>query len=256
MTRASIPAIVALLSILASGNALADSKSKGKGKGKELYEEGLRHYNVAEYTEAIRVWKEAYLIAKRPVLLFNIGQAYRLSGDCTQALSFYDSYRREQPNLDNQAELSEAETLCKAKLAEKPVEPSPPPVAVTPPVTPPPPAPVRSQPTSGMRKAGVIVGLAGIVTGGVAVYFARDSATTSDVLDGYRGEWGTTQDRQYADGQRSEKLAWGLGITGIAAIGAGVALFVLGGPSTESSTSAVSVVPIRGGAQVGWSRSF
>jgi tetratricopeptide (TPR) repeat protein len=256
MTRASTCTVVALLSILAGSDALADKeKSKGKSsKAKELYEEGLRRYNVAEYAEAIRVWKEAYLVSKRPVLLFNLGQAYRLSGDCTQALSFYDSYRREQPNLDNQAELSEAETLCKAKLAEKPVEPAPPPIIVTPP--PPPTQPSRPQTTSGMRTAGAIIGIVGVVSGGVAVYFASDAASTSDSLDNYRGEWGTTQKEQYADGTRSEKLAWGLGLTGIAAIGAGVTLFVLGGASTESSTGAVTVAPIRGGAQVGWSRSF
>jgi hypothetical protein len=249
MTRASIQLVVTLAALVASSNVQADTKSRGK----ELYEEGLRRYNVSEYTEAIRVWKEAYLVTKRPVLLFNIGQAYRLSGDCKQALTFYDSYRREQAKLDNQEELAEAESVCKAKLAE-PVAP-PPPATVTPPpaerhdtVEP------RTHATSGMRKAGVIVGIAGVVSGGLAVYFASDAGSTSDTLDDYRGEWGAEQHQLYDDGQRSEKLAWGLGIGGIGAIGVGVALFVLGGASSESST--VAVVPARGGAQVGWSITF
>jgi tetratricopeptide (TPR) repeat protein len=250
MTRASIHAIVALTALLASSDARADNKSRGKA----LYEEGLRHYNVSEYAEAIKIWKEAYLLAKRPVLLFNIGQAYRLSGDCTQALTFYDSYRREQPKLDNQEELAQAETVCKTKLAEKPVEPSPPPADVTPP-SPPPPAPAQlTHATSGMRKAGVVIGIAGVVTGGIAVYFASDASSTSDSLDQYSGEWEAAQQQQYEDGKRSEKLAWGLGLGGLGAIGVGVALYVLGGASTESS--AVAVVPTRGGAQVGWSFTF
>lgn len=250
MTRASTSVAVILVSLLASHSVLAD---KGKNKGKELYEEGLRHYNVSEYAEAIRVWKEAYLISKRPVLLFNLGQAYRLSGDCTQALTFYDSYRREQPNLDNADELAEAEGLCKAKLAEKPTpaEPTRPPDPVAPPpVVAPPPA----HKTSTMRKAGVVVGIAGIVSGGVAVYFASDVSSKSSELDGYEGEWGAKQDALEADAKRSEKLAWGLGITGVTAISLGVALFVMGGAPAEASS--VAVVPTRGGAQVGWTVRF
>lgn len=251
MTRAPTLAVFALLSLLATTQvAVADSKRTGK----ELYEEGLRRYNVAEYTEAVRVWKEAYIVSKRPVLLFNIGQAYRLSGDCTQALSFYDSYRREQANMDNADELTEAEALCKAKLAEKPPPPPPPPAVTSPPTAAPSTVPAVRRGTSGMRKAGVIVGIAGVMSSGVAVYFARDVGSKSDVLDDYRGEWGATQDALEADAKRSEKLAWGLGIGGVGAIGVGIALFVLGGASTESS--GVAVVPTRGGAQVGWSVTF
>jgi len=252
MTRASTYAAVLLM--LCATPAFADNKSKDKSKGKALYEEGLRHYNVSEYTEAIRVWKEAYLLSKRPVLLFNLGQAYRLSGDCTQALTFYDSYRREQSNLDNADELTEAENLCKAKLAEKPAEKpqdTRPPDPVPPPaVVPPPPAHTAST----MRKAGVVVGIAGVVSGGIAVYFATDVSSKSSELDGYEGEWGAKQDQLEADAKRSEKLAWGLGITGVTGISLGVALYVMGGASAESSS--VAVVPTRGGARVGWTVRF
>src|SRR4051812_11405736 len=98
------------LSILfASAPALADHKKTAV----ELYDEGLRHYNVAEYPEAIASWKQAYLMSKKALLLFNIGQAYRLSGDCKQAMTFYESYEREEPSPKNQNELDQALALCK-----------------------------------------------------------------------------------------------------------------------------------------------
>ena len=54
-------------------------------------------------------------------------------------------------------------------------------------------------------------------------------------------------------GQRDNKLAWGFGIAGGAAIAAGVVLYVTGGASAEHG---VAIVPTRGGAQVGWAHSF
>src|SRR5262245_20667264 len=99
---------------LAVSPAIADDKAD-KAKAKQLYEEGLRHYNVAEYTEAIAAWKQAYLLSKRPLLLFNLGQAYRLSGDCGQAMRFYENYQTEEPSPKNADELEQAIALCKDK---------------------------------------------------------------------------------------------------------------------------------------------
>lgn len=259
MTRAFTHAAIAIVSLYASSDAIADSKAAIKAKAKQLYDEGLRYYNVAEYSEAIRVWKEAYLLSKRPLLLFNIGQAYRLSGDCKQAMTFYNSYRREDAKLDNQEDLVAAEAICKAKLAEEPATPPPPPPpVVTQPATPSPaPTPIAPPPeggSPGMRKAGIVVGLAGVVLGAGAVYFALDAGKKGDELDDYRGEWDATQVQLDADGKRSEKLAWGFGAGALAAIGAGVALYVIGGGSSESR--GVAVVPTRRGGQIAWTLTF
>src|SRR5947209_6744505 len=116
------PVLLGLLLVLcAAAPALADEKlgAADKAKAKQLYDEGLRHYNVAEYPEAITAWKQSYLISKKPLLLFNVGQAYRLSGDCKQAMTFYESYQREEPAPKNQADLDEALALC--KTTDKPV---------------------------------------------------------------------------------------------------------------------------------------
>jgi tetratricopeptide (TPR) repeat protein len=63
-----------------------------------LVDEGNRHYNVAEYPEAIKAYKEAYKLIPEPLLLWNLAQAYRLDNDCTNALKFYKNYVREAPS--------------------------------------------------------------------------------------------------------------------------------------------------------------
>lgn len=259
MTSLPRTLVVVVASLIASTPALADPTTD-KATAKKLYDEGLRRYNVAEYPEAIRAWKEAYVISKRPLLLFNIAQAYRLSGDCTQAMSFYDSYRREESNLKNQSELEDAEALCKATLAEKPVAiapPTSPPTTTNPEVTPPVAMPERAPEApsgGGMRTAGIVVGVVGLALTGGAVFFALDAGKKADELDGYRGEWDAAHQQLEDDGKRSQMLGWTLGITGIAAIGAGVAMIALGGSSSE--TTGVAIAPTRGGAQVSWSLSF
>src|SRR5262245_20805216 len=88
---------------LAAAFALGSSAAAHAGEeetaaARALYEKGLKHYNLAEYPEAIALFREAYHSSDAPEFLFNIAQAYRLRGDhCTQALQFYRSYLRVAP---------------------------------------------------------------------------------------------------------------------------------------------------------------
>jgi tetratricopeptide (TPR) repeat protein len=257
---------------LVSATAVADDKAKAK----QLYDEGLRHYQVAEYKQAIDSWKEAYLISKKPLLLFNIGQAYRLSGDCKTAQTFYDNYTEAEPNPKNQDELDQAIAACKTAPATtdkpavtstqnpplipvdthptdtKPVETKP---VETKPVEPtplPPVAPAPVEASGGHRTLGLIVGIAGVALEGGAVVFALQGKSKANDAEKVSTWNAAAMDLQSA-GERDNKLAWGLGIAGGAAIVAGVVLYVTGGASEEHG---VAIVPTRNGAQVGWSTSF
>ncbi|MBK7858938.1 MAG: hypothetical protein IPJ65_10040 [Archangiaceae bacterium] len=103
-----------------------------------LYEEGLKHYNVAEYEQAIDRFKQAYLLTRAPELLFNVAQAYRLwGGHCELALQSYKSYLREDPKSPKRAKVegyvAELEK-CPAPVVEPPppaAEPTPAPVTET-----------------------------------------------------------------------------------------------------------------------------
>ena len=258
--------LLATCMLLAIGAAHADPTTD---KARALYDEGLRHYNVAEYPEAIAAWKQAYLIAKKPLLLFNIGQAYRLSGDCAQALTFYDSYIRDEPSIANQDELDQAVAQCKEAQAKaaaqkpaEPVEPKPAPVEPRPkvaepaPVTP---APVEPAPPvaegsgGGLRIAGIAVGVMGVVAGGAGIYFALQSKKISDGLAGYTGEWDQPHQDKQSEGKRDATLGWALGLGGLGLAIAGGVMVVLGGHAQEP---AVAITPTPGGATVAWGYSF
>jgi len=270
-----------LLSLVV-GTAVADVK-QDKARAKQLYDEGLSHYNLAEYDAAITSWKQSYVLTKAPLLLFNIGQAYRLSGDCAKANTFYDTYQREQPDPKNKDELDQAISLCKNAPAkpDKPVVTPPDkltiPVVTKPVVTPdkpvvtpdkpvvtpdkpvvtlerPPETPSPSDPGHGKRLAGLVVGGTGVLLGGLGVVFAISAGSESSKLDGYTGEWGPAQNTIQAHGKRDANLGWALSGVGVAAIVAGGVLYYLGGHASE--TNAVSITPTAGGAQFAWGTEF
>jgi tetratricopeptide (TPR) repeat protein len=273
--RSWILGLCIAVTALAARPALAD----GTAKAKQLYDEGFRHFNVAEYPQAIESWKQAYLISKKPLLLFNIAQAYRLSGDCKQAMTFYENYQNSETSIKNPDELDQAIAACKAADAKpvepKPVEPTPvdtrpPPPAIT--TTPPPttdthaiapapaqPAPVQPTPphepaasSNDHRQLGLIIGIAGVVAEGGAVVFALQGRSKAHDAENV-AMWDQHAMDLESAGQRDNKLAWGFGIAGAAAIATGIVLYVTGGASAEHG---VAIVPTRGGAQIGWAHSF
>lgn len=278
--RASILFAASVVTVVAVAPAHADDKAKAKA----LYDQGLKSYNLAEYQDAIKAWKEAYSLSKKSILLFNIGQAYRLDGDCKKANTFYDTYQREEPNPKNQDELDSALALCAKGGGDKPVDK---PVGVKPPVDKPvvdkkppvvekpvadkpktdvaqvtepkpePEEPVDTPETSGggLRKIGIGVGAAGVLVGGLAIYFALDSGKQADLNANYTGEWGPDQMEIEKHGKRSATAAWINGSISIAAIAAGTVMFVIGGPKATES-SGVAIVPTRGGAAASWSFAF
>jgi tetratricopeptide (TPR) repeat protein len=268
--------------------ALADDKVKAKA----LYDEGLRHYNLAEYSEAIASWKQAYMLSKKPLLLFNIGQAYRLSGDCTQAMVFYDNYQREEPSPKNQDELEQSLALCKDKPAKPPDKPvvtdtkpvvtdTKPVVTETKPIVtprpptdtkpkdtkvadrgndlaerqPPPPIDHPSGGMGGMAKAGIVIGATGVVLEVAAIVFALDSQKQSNTLNDYHGDWGMAQQAIENKGKHDTKLAYTFGGIGAAALIAGGVLFVMG-RNSGAEHAPVSVAPTPGGATVAYTFDF
>ncbi|HEU0033848.1 MAG TPA: hypothetical protein VFQ53_24640 [Kofleriaceae bacterium] len=65
------------------------------------YEEGRRLYDLREWDQAIAKFKESYRLSPEPKSLFNIAQAFRLKGDCVEAINFYRTYKRNFPKEKN-----------------------------------------------------------------------------------------------------------------------------------------------------------
>ena len=137
--RVGIAVVAVVLAFGAAPVAAQPSKSPAeRARAEAIYKEGLRHYNVGEYEQAIAKFKESYLISAEPLLLFNIGQAYRLEGDCKQAILSYNAYLRESKDEAIRAQVGAAIEKCRATLAEAEKHPAPEPVESPPPAAPPP----------------------------------------------------------------------------------------------------------------------
>lgn len=85
-------ALTALLLVAAVAPAGAAPTMEERKTAKEHYEKGTRHYNLGEFVEAADEYKLAYKAVPDTVILYNIGQLYRLAKDYDKALLFYQSF--------------------------------------------------------------------------------------------------------------------------------------------------------------------
>jgi tetratricopeptide (TPR) repeat protein len=252
-----------------------------KAEARALYDEALRHYNVAEYADAITAFKGAYLISGDPKLLFDVAQSYRLSGDCEQALRFYKNFRREAPQAPNLAELDAAISKCEAALptpvaaappghpaatVERPA-PAPPPVAppATLPGTAPDPIPLApvgvsqaatdKNPGHGKRVAGVGLAALGLAAAGTGVALGLSGSAELRELHARQGEWGPEEKRDEANAERRQtagQIAIGVGATSLVA---GVVLYLMGNSEGRPSPR-LALAPGQHGGKVVWSCAF
>ncbi|MCC6994558.1 MAG: hypothetical protein IT370_08120 [Deltaproteobacteria bacterium] len=98
--------LVLLLLLALARPALADSPDPdAEREAKRLYQDGTKAYNLGDYARAIMAYKEAYRLIANPFFLYNIGQAYRLSGEPASAVRFYKSYLNAMPEAPNRVEV-------------------------------------------------------------------------------------------------------------------------------------------------------
>jgi tetratricopeptide (TPR) repeat protein len=253
-------ALVALVLAARAANVSADGSDDPAARAKELYSEGKRYYDVADYDHAIDAWKQAYVTSSAPMLLYNIGQAYRLKGDCASAMRFYATYEREAGADLDKASLDEARARCNPQ----PTGANPPPTF---PVSPqPPPASALhdvgldhdvAQPSpprddhSAMKTAGIATAAAGAVLIGVGVYLEHVASDDASKVQSYRGVWTQTQRDWESSGQAAS--TWGAISTaaGAAAVVGGVVLYYVGMKSDR-----VDVVATPHALGLSWAGSF
>ena len=100
-----------IISLLLASMLLIHPKpgwSQGPSSPKEAkaaYEEGARHYDLAEYAEALGFFKDAYRAKTDAAFLFNIAQCLRKLGRRDEAATFYRTYLRRAPDAANRAEV-------------------------------------------------------------------------------------------------------------------------------------------------------
>jgi len=272
--RAAIAAVVVLGVLVAGGGARPawaqrQADDGARAQAKKLAESAQVHFDLGEYDAAVADFKEAYRLFPTPGLLYNLGQAYRLKGDCANAATMYRNYLRLDTSTPHRAVVEKhlAEMEECAKHQPPPAEPAP--EAAPPPVVAPKPAPASPAPGTtrrapdrrggrGLRLAGLAAVGVGAAATAAGVYFGLEAADAADKVTAFyehgNGRWEqiAAEDER---GRQAEILSGAFLATGGAAIAAGAVLYYLGWRS-GSEHPVVTVVPGAGSAQVAARWSF
>lgn len=242
---------------LATGNADAGEpapEGRVPPRARSLAEHGRALHAARDYDRAITAYKEAYVMAPSAGLLFNLAQAYRLSGRCADAALMYRRYLATHPADDERAvadgHLASVERcphargrgLSRATSARAPRSTG---------ATPARHAGARPARRGAItRDIGLGVTLGGMVAVAAAAGFAYDAYTTSrEIEDAYAAgrKWKDVAALD-ARGERSEERATWLGVGGGLAIGSGLMVYVLG--QRAERLAPVRITPTAGGAEV------
>ena len=118
---AGVALLAALLSTVAPQRARAES-------AKDAYGRGLSLYAAGKYQDAADAFLVAYRLKPKPLILFNVGQAYRKQGALEQALVYYRRFLDEatpaeraplEEEVRKYVHEIEAETALKKSLMDK-----------------------------------------------------------------------------------------------------------------------------------------
>ncbi len=145
-------ACLAAMGVAGAGGAAEPSRD-AKQEAKARFVAGQSHYNLNEFTEALREFKEAYRLYPDPVFLYNLGQCERQLEHHEEAIRFYRSFLREQPKAPNRQEVVRKIEEMEAALKAKEAAPDRPPLTPAPALEPAaakvaPPAPLALPPTT------------------------------------------------------------------------------------------------------------
>jgi tetratricopeptide (TPR) repeat protein len=116
---------LALVVVLAVLPSLAWAPLAWASPATELLDRGLRAYAVGKYDDAIADFQRGYQLEPRAELLYALGQAQRMKGDCRAAAASYRAYLRTAPPERSARPARENLRRCEAQIASEP--PSPPP---------------------------------------------------------------------------------------------------------------------------------
>jgi hypothetical protein len=95
------------------------SKQEADKKARALFEQGKHAYEDGNYRDAWDYFRQAYLLSKRPELLYNVGQsADRLRMD-REALEAFRLYLRRLPDAENRKEVENRVRALEQRLSQE-----------------------------------------------------------------------------------------------------------------------------------------
>jgi len=86
-------------------SAWAQARDNASAAAKAHYKEGRAHYQLGEYSAAIKEFKEAYHLKPDATFLFNIAQCHRQLREYAEAIQLYRNYLRDAPDAANREDV-------------------------------------------------------------------------------------------------------------------------------------------------------
>jgi tetratricopeptide (TPR) repeat protein len=247
-------ALVAAMLAAAPSHVVAGVDDAIPSKARALADTGRIAHDRGDYPRAIAAFKEAYVIAPAPALLFNLAQSYRLQGNCEDASLMYRRYLGTGPSDEGRAlaetHLATVERCIYKRSLNIPMDdsvaylrvPTPPELGVVDPA-------VRERPPGQLHKqVGLGLTLGGAAALGIAAYYgARAHSASEDVERAFaRGAKWKEIAARHAEGQRAETGATLFGIGGGIAVVTGVTLMIVG----KKRAAPIEITPSAKGARV------
>jgi len=245
--------VTTTLALLAPAIASADDVG-------DHVDKGTRFYNLQDWANALKEYKQAYALDPRPETLWAIAQTQRLAGDCRSAILTYKAYARGASAAgENAAE--DAIKQCQADLGARQhavdsisAEPARPVAVASTPPTPTPPAPQPPRPwfRDPLGDTLFVAGAVGVLGGGTFFVLGelhmRDAAS-DPTWGGYRSA--TT--RAGTDQAIGAIAAAG----GAVCVGLAIWRFAaIKGREPDEHQPAIAIGPTSGGAFASYTTSF
>jgi tetratricopeptide (TPR) repeat protein len=228
--------------------AIATADPAASSTPEVLYSEGQTAYNHADYATAISKWRASYDLSGAVELLFNLAQAYRLSGDCMNALLTYEQFVTIDPAAEQRPLADDLTHELEAQCGA--------------PSRPAPPAVVDHRDAKPRQRSGRDLKITGLVTSGVgAVLIAtglglghRAQTIAGEVTSAcaHSCDW-TEEGSKDASGRRDAAIGYAIDAIGVAAIASGAIVYYLG---DRQDGIHVSMVDRSHGAILSWSGSW
>ncbi|HUQ06991.1 MAG TPA: hypothetical protein VM261_31080 [Kofleriaceae bacterium] len=235
-----------VLTTLLVGGSVAHADDATTAHAREAAARGQTHYDRGEYDTAIVHFREAYDLVHTPGLLYNLGQAYRLNGDCVNAATMYRHYllvaRTTRYQNVVERHLMSLDTCVRERLGGDLL------------------TAVPEKPGRASKRAGLVIGGAGLAVAGVGTAIAIDAMRSNNEREVARLEASgkARMDDPLAQPGNSDRdvtLATALIAGGLVATAAGATLYYFGWRD-EQSAAILSVGPVNKGATASLAWSF